>query len=368
MKVILFRANNIFDSRVQKYVSFYKRVGIEHTIVGWDRNCEGLQRDHYYFYRYKAGVNVGGVKAIWNHLKWMKFVFSTLRNHPEVTTIHACDLNCAFPAAVFKKWFKKDVRLLFDSCDWFSASLGNNKIMKFVFTQMEKFACKMSDELIICEPERKDLIAFPLKKEPLILPNIPEISREILNVNNASQYKFNNDWPTVAYFGRLSSERFHKELLSLSQTMKFNLLIAGFGSKDIEELCVSCSNRDNVKYFGRVDMKTGLEMSMSADLIYAMYCKTNRNNVYAAPNKFYEALFLGKPIITTKGTILENKVVSNNIGYVIEEDVEELRQLLQHLSMQDIEKKGRNAAMLWETRYSTYVANFFDSVYSKILS
>lgn len=367
MKIILFRANNIFDSRVQKYVNHYIRNGIEHTIVGWDRNCEGLQRDNYSFYHYKAGVNVGGLQAIKNHIKWMKFVFSTLKKCIDVTTIHACDLNSAFPAAVYKKWFKKDVRLIFDSCDWFSASLGSNKVLRYLFIQMERFTCKVADELIICEPERKDLISFPLKKEPLILPNIPEIDRSVLNTNNSSKYQFDNNWPIVAYFGRISKDRFHKELLTLTQSMKFNLLIAGFGTKEIEEFCKSCSNQGNVKFFGRVDMKTGLEMSMAADLIYAMYCKTNKNNVYAAPNKFYEALFLGKPIITTKGIILEKKVVSNNIGYVIEEDIDELKTLLQQLSIEDIKEKGSNATVLWERQYSTYIANFFKTTYSQIL-
>lgn len=367
MNVILFRANNIFDSRVQKYVNYYRRKGIKHTIVGWDRKCENLQKENYIFYRYEAGVNVGGLKAIRNHIKWMKFVFSTLRKETGITSIHACDLNSAFPAAIFKRWINKDIRLIFDSCDWFSASLGKNKVLKFIFTQMERYTCRISDELIICEPERKDLISFPLEKEPLILPNIPEIDRTILDVSDTGKYKFTNDWPVIAYFGRLSKDRFHEELLALSQSEKFNLLIAGFGSKEIEELCKSCAKQSNVKYFGRVDMKTGLEMSLCADVIYAMYCKTNKNNIYAAPNKFYEALFLGKPIITTKGTILENKVVSNNIGYVVEEDIHELRTLLNQLFINDLKTKGKNAAMLWKKRYASYVADFFETTYSKVL-
>lgn len=367
MKVLLFRSNNIFASRVQKYLNFYTREKIDYTAVGWDRKCEGLTRENFEFLQYAAGVNVGGLKAIRNHIRWMRFVFSYLRKHSDVTFIHACDLNSAFPAAVYKKFFNKRVRLVFDSCDWFSANFGTKKVIKKTFELMEKFTCGVADELIICEPERIEQITFKLKKNPLVLPNIPEIDPKLLE-GDVEKYNFNNDWPTLAYFGGFSEERFLKELLTLTKTEKFNLLIAGYGSKSIEDLCEEVSMQDNVRYFGKINMKDGLQMTKAADIIYAMYCKTNANNIYAAPNKYYEALFLEKPIITTKGTILENKVVNNNIGYVIEEDVEELRKLICNMDTDDINMKGENAKTLWKLSFCSYVESFFQKEYSKIMN
>lgn len=367
MKVLLFRSNNIFASRVQKYINYYTRENIDYTAVGWDRKCEGLSRENFEFLKYAAGVNVGGFKAIKNHCKWMMFVFKYLKKHPEVTFIHACDLNSSFPAAIYKMFFNKKVRLVFDSCDWFSANFGHNKILMKLFEWMEKFTCRLADELIICEPERIEQITFKLKKAPLILPNIPEIDPNLLE-GDYEQYKFQNDWPTLAYFGGFSEDRFQKELLVLTKTEKFNLLIAGYGSKSIEDLCKEVSMQDNVRFYGKVDMRTGLQMTKAADIIYAMYCKVNANNVYAAPNKYYEALFLEKPIITTKGTILENKVTKNDIGYVIEEDVEELRSLLRNINIDDIKTKGENAKKLWHESYSSYIECFFQQQYSKIIN
>lgn len=366
MKVLLFRSNNIFASRVNKYINYYTRKKIDYTAVGWDRKCEGVSVEHFDFFRYSAGVNIGGFRAMKNHYKWMIFVFKYLKKHPDVTVIHACDLNSSFPAAIYKKYCNKEVKLVFDSCDWFSANFGNNRFLKKIFELMEKFTCKVANELIICEPERIEQITFKLKKAPLILPNIPEIDSSLLEVNN-DKYKFNNNWPTLAYFGGFSEDRFQKELLTLSKTEHFNLLIAGFGTKSIEELCYEVATQENVCYIGKVDMQTGLQMTSQADIIYAMYCKINSNNIYAAPNKFYEALFLGKPIITTKGTILEQKVIDNNIGYVIEEDINELKTLIKSLDKKDLQEKGNNAKQLWDNTYSNYVNDFFENVYSKII-
>ena len=366
MKVFLFRSNNIFDSRVNKYHNYYERAGLDYTIIGWDRSGKDWQKEHYDFFRYQAGENVGGMKAVRNHLKWMKFVYSYLKKHKEVTTIHACDLNSAFPAALFKTFHKRDVTLIFDACDWFSANFASKHFLCFCFGLMERFTCKKADELIICEPERIEQVQFKLRKEPLVMPNIPEINSSVIT-EIQDKYKFNNNNPTLAYLGGFSDNRFLLEILSLAETEPFNLLIAGYGDKDVMKKCDEVKERENVRYFGRVSMEDGLNMENASDIVYAMYCKTNPNNIYAAPNKYYEALLLGKPIITTKGTIVEKKVVENEIGWAVEEDIEELRQLVNNLNKGDIEKKGKNALALWENKFKDYLPNFFESIYSKII-
>lgn len=83
-----------------------------------------------------------------------------------------------------------------------------------------------------------------------------------------------------------------------------NLLIAGYGAKEIEERCINLNEKDNIIYFGKVVYDQGLNIMYNGDVIYAMYCKTNPNHIFAAPNKYYEAMLLAKPIISTKGTIV----------------------------------------------------------------
>lgn len=366
MRIILFRSNNFFDSRVNKYYNYYERAGIDYTIVGWDRKCEGLQREHYDFFRYRAGEAVGGMKAILNHFKWMHFVYKYLKRNKDVTTIHACDLNSAFPAAVYKSLHNHKVRLIFDACDWFSANFAHYKLLNTIFKWMEFYSYKRADELIICEPERKAQIQFELKKEPLVMPNIPEIDmKEITEVQD--KYKFNNDNSTLAYMGGFANGRFLMELLTLAETEPFNLLMAGSGGKEYEEKCKELDKRENVRYFGRVNMVDGLNMENAADAIFAMYCKINPNHVYAAPNKYYEALMLGKPLITTKGTLPGDKVEKHDTGWAVEEDMEEMRILLRELEKEQMEEKGRRALNLWEEEFRDYLRNFFDNTYTNII-
>lgn len=59
----------------------------------------------------------------------------------------------------------------------------------------------------------------------------------------------------------------------------------------------------------------------NADIVYTMYSKVIPNHIYAAPNKFYEALLLRKPLFTTYGIIVEKKVKELNIEFTSEESL-----------------------------------------------
>lgn len=367
MKLLLFRSNNLFASRCNKYVNYYKREHIEFTAVGWDRTESGIVLENYDFYRYKAGTAVGGIKAILNHTRWMFFVYRYIKAHPEATTIHACDLNVAFPATLYKKLHNRKLVVIFDACDWFSANFAKMRVVCKVFQWMEKFSCKWADEMIICEPERLEQVSFPLKKKPHVLYNIPDSDELEIGERNA-RYIFDNEWPTLVYFGGFSNDRFLKEIFNLAKTEKFNMLVGGFGPEEYVNLCNQLNESlPNFRYFGRMKSKDGMTMTSCADIVYAMYCKVNPNHIYAAPNKLYEAIALGKPIISTKGTIVENRIVPNDIGWAIEEDVEELKKLIRSMNKDVIIAKGKNSQKLWNEKYKDYVSEFMNNTYSKIL-
>jgi len=54
----------------------------------------------------------------------------------------------------------------------------------------------------------------------------------------------------------------------------------------------------------------------------AIYDPSVPNHYYAAPNKFYEALMLGKPLIMAQNTGMDDIIYENYIGEVIEYSTE----------------------------------------------
>ena len=55
------------------------------------------------------------------------------------------------------------------------------------------------------------------------------------------------------------------------------------------------------------------------------------NHYYAAPNKLYEALMLGKPLIMVKNTGMSEIVTQFNIGEVIDYNSESLKVAIENL-------------------------------------
>ena len=96
-----------------------------------------------------------------------------------------------------------------------------------------------------------------------------------------------------------------------------------------------------------------------------MYQTFNPNNVYAAPNKYYEAMFLGKPIFTTKGTIVEKKVLDRNMGYVSGELEESIVSVINSIRREELIKRGLNARECWMNSYKDYTNNYLTNEYLK---
>jgi glycosyltransferase involved in cell wall biosynthesis len=368
--IIATRSNTIYSSpRIEKYIEFYESKGLDFLVIGWDRLEKNLKRDNTIYYRRASGYNVGGLKATINRLGWMFFLLKIFYRHrKKITVIHAFDLDTAFPACVFKLFVKHKTKVIFDICDWFSATLYNQNILILgVFKKMEKFTIKHSDEVIICEPERIEQIPYKLNRKELIVPNIPSFPDTSFLQSNDS-FNFHNEKIVFAYVGGFSGSRNLHELLTMAEQGLINLLIAGYGTHEIEKRCEKASLLPNVKYFGKVAYMDGLNIMYNSQIIYAMYSKSNPNHYYAAPNKYYEAMMLGKPILSTAGISLGNKILINEIGYVVEENLSDLISLVKNLDRREMVKKGQKASLLWKESFISYTSDFLHNKYSDLIS
>lgn len=370
--VVLIRCNDIVsDPRAMKYIKYLRDTRQEYLLIGWDREGNMPNAEDTIYYRRHAGYSVGGFKAVINRIKWMFFVLKTLiRFNLQKSVIHACDLDASFPVVVYNFFISKKKKsiFIFDVFDWFSATLYNqNIIVLTAFKIMEWLSVKKADYIILCEPERIEQIPFKVKDDKLlVLPNIPFFEdRQFLKREN--KYLFNNNLITFAYVGGFAQSRCINEIISIAEDGRINLLIAGYGNKQIEDRLFTLKKCPNIKYYGKVKYTDGLCIMYNADIVYAMYSKSNPNHIYAAPNKYYEALFLGKPLFTTKGTIVEKKVISNNIGYISEESKEEIVSVIDTIDVENIENYGRTAGNLWHKTFSTFTFDFLCNNYQKIL-
>ena len=104
---------------------------------------------------------------------------------------------------------------------------------------------------------------------------------------------------------------------AISESKNLELYVAGFGT--LEDFFVELSQiYDNIFYYGRLTYDYTLSLENECDIMLAIYDPAIDNHRFAAPNKFYESLMLGKPVIMARGTGMSEVVAEKGIGELIE--------------------------------------------------
>ena len=84
----------------------------------------------------------------------------------------------------------------------------------------------------------------------------------------------------------------------------------------------------NIDYLGRVSYQEALRLYSACDLMFAVYDPAVPNHRYSAPNKVYEAMMLGKPLIVAKNTGFDVLIEKEGIGLSIEYSQQAFQQAL----------------------------------------
>ncbi|MCC4226127.1 glycosyltransferase [Vibrio campbellii] len=337
------------DTRLEKYINYCKSKNIDYHILGWMRKGDEPRKDLNISYFKLPASYGGGVKNILYLVLWFIFVFyNTFLLRKKIEFIHACDLDGMIGCTPF---FNK-IRVNFDVFDSYPESrFKKNSLIFNLSKRLESFCAKISHRVIICEEERFQQIESLDIKKTLVLPNIPETP----NCDVLKKERVCGSF-TLSYVGVLSEGRGIEDLLkAVSEHPNIKLNIAGFGvlSNIVEEYSIKY---DNINFFGKVGYDSAIAIQLNSDFICAFYYTSVPNHIYAAPNKFYESLYLDVPVVTNSGTFFSDKVSRMKTGVVIAEGKESICNFLSDIEeylSQDFENKD-----IWDNKYKDFVNSF----------
>ncbi|GFR35999.1 glycosyltransferase [Thermobrachium celere] len=192
---------------------------------------------------------------------------------------------------------------------------------------MDYYVINSANAVIICSEQRKEQIKGSNPKQIIVLHNTPKMyAQKFCKLKSCSTNI------KIVYVGILSRHRFLEEIVDvIKNNENFEFHVGGFG--ELERYFEQMSKKyKNIIYYGKMPYNKTLELEASCDIMVAIYDPKIPNHKYSAPNKFYEALMLGKPIIMAKNTGMSNYVIENDIGEVIEYDKESFKSALENLS------------------------------------
>lgn len=355
MKTIAFvRGTGIFnDSRATKEIKALIEDGYYVEVVGWDRNGGALKRCEetfadvldsvkFYFFDVRAenGIGMKNIHKLFAWFRWVKRTLKTINKKKDIFAIHACDLDAGIPAKKFCK--KKKIKLVYDIFDYYIDTHHVPRPVRNFVENLEIKVINYAEISIICTDERKEQIQKATPKKLIVIHNSPEIN-EMLAQEDVD----------YCYCGAMADRRLIFETLEeYSNNNDLKFIFAGYGPHSEKALNLANDN-ENFSFLGTVPYSTVLSLESRARVLSAIYEPTIRNHRLCAPNKFYEALALGKPLIVCKGTGIDEIVIKHNIGRVIDYDAQNFYKTLRELiSDGELRKEmGQRARKLYEEKY-----------------
>lgn len=353
MKMLAYvRKSNIYnDSRATKEIEALADDGYRIKVFGWAQGSEAIEKTNEVFFKYGNQIscfffdvpfkNEFLLFKIINLFFWFAWIKKSIKKDKSFTIIHSCDFDGG--ASIWKYAIRKKIKFVYDIYDYYLDSHSIPFGFHHIIERIEINIINNADLTIICTEERKEQIKKAIPKRLLIIYNSPDVG-VIESTEQTIDY---------VYCGTLSSQRLLFEILNTYQkNTDLKFVFAGYGeySRMAEE---NSRKFENFKFLGTIPYNKVLKIEAESKTIAAIYNPCIRNHKLCAPNKFYEALALGKPLIVCKGTGIDKIVARNDIGIVIDYDVNQFYKAVRKLVNNNIlcEEMGKRARLLYEDEY-----------------
>ena len=355
--VCILRSNPVRpDSRVEKEAYSLSKNGYDVHIFAWDRDCDHPPVNEFIeVVDKKIPITRLGCKATFgegfkNIIPYLKFQLGIRRflKRNRFDVVHACDFDTAFFSQGVVR--RKKEKFVFDIFDFLAGDPKN--LFQRIIKKLQIRLINRSDAAIICTEERRKQIAESRPKRLYVIHNTPmtaqlPLCKEAKPASDAGRI-------SVSYVGILQDYRLLPELVSFfSRRPDLEWHVGGFGK--YEELFKrAAAENENIHFYGRISYEDTLKLESRCDINLAIYDPEVENHRYAAPNKFYESLMLGKPVIMVKNTGMANVVSQNDIGEVIEYSEKGFEEGLYRLIAKRDEWSKMSAEMkhIYDTEYN----------------
>jgi glycosyltransferase involved in cell wall biosynthesis len=355
-RVLFCRSNPIApDPRVEKEARALYDAGYTVQVLGWDRTGTLPQVDtSSTFMIRRLPIRAGFGRGLMNLpqlLLWQAGLFTWLMQHrTEYDLIHACDFDTLIPAMLCKWLWRK--RVIYDIFDFYADHLRNTpRIVKNIIRAVDLILINRVDALILVDESRLQQIKGAHPKKIEFIYNTPQE----YHVQPAQEQKETEGSITLVYIGLLQVERGLMELIQVMRRhLEWRLELAGFGG-DEALILEQASGMPNLNWYGRIDYDRALALSASADVLLATYDPSIPNHRFSSPNKIFEAMMLGIPVVVARGTNMDEIISKAHCGLIVEYgNVADLENTLSRLCHEPYLRRtlGNNGRTAYENTYS----------------
>jgi hypothetical protein len=261
-------------------------------------------------------------------LFFIRALFLILKKRPKL--IYAGNIDMLFIASIYKIIFNKNLKIVYEIGDlpkyvFVENYAGILKILAKLFIKLDKFLEKYVDLLVLTSSYFWDLYykKFYDDNKYLIMLNAPP-KKLFKNFKKKQHDKF-----VLGFIGSIRYSEQLKLAIDVCERLEnVEFFLAGDGP-EYEEILNYSKNKETTNLYGAYNyFEEVVSLYEKIDCVYSVYDTSKDNVKYAFPNKLYEAIVCELPIIVSSNTKLAEFVERNGIGYSIESERNELKNVL----------------------------------------
>lgn len=354
------------DGKFNKYKQAVEDNHLKWAFLGWDRTGTFTSKfkDNTYLYKRKSSLG-GGWKNILNILLWNIYICTfLLKNKKKYDIYHIIDFDSAILAFPLLKILNK--KIIFDVYDKYTSMRKFPYTLQKTIDLYENYIIKHSNLSILADESRVRQHNITLENNIIILENIPMNISVPANKSTPLNSDDNNTRDKmIGYFGVLEKNNRGLEDMvnSVINSEGWVFHIAGYGELSEYFQEQARKNPNKIKFHGPKKPNEGLLLMSQMDLLLGLYYKNVPNHLFAAPNKYFEHLMLGKAFLTTEGTPPGEKTILHNTGWSITEGYESLYKTLNKITNTNLNNYSLHARKLWKNKYSNYYTTHYAQEY-----
>lgn len=353
-----------YRGRLLKQIATLQAAGHECRLIYGDRGERPLKREDY-------GFPIEVIQTPWKwgslvyFLHQLRFGFVASRKIAVSDATHVVTFSLeSLLAGTLAKRKRPDLKLIFDSNELHIEAYVN-WMKKKLWAPIQKFCIRYCDVIMHAEGNRLEYFKKhhdPTGRKQFLLENFPKyIERVDIGLRPVSP-------PIrVLYMGGMGIERYTKELIDVFRELGSDYCFDLVGPKTpefLEELESDLERNPalNVKVCDSIPYSQMGETIRKYHIGIALYKNNNLCNYYCAPNKVYDYLMSGVPVIANNYPGLLKVLEEGKLGVCIKEvDLENFRIALQRIVneclWENITDEVRNKYS-WEAQVPGYLALF----------